>query len=519
MSNNYKVLIIDDVSFNVQLLQGILESIGLTVLSALSGPKGRLIAEEDQPDLILLDIMMPGEDGFETCQKLKANASTADIPIIFISALDDQESKVKGLSIGGWDYICKPFNMAEVQARIKNYLRLQSAFKQVIEDQARRLRQISDAQQAILVTPASIPDATFGVHYVPINEAGGDFYDVFQISDELFGYFVSDISGHDLGASFATSALKALIRQNSSQLYSAAETIRTINKILLTLFTDGQHLTAAYGILDKKNMTLSLVNAAHPPVLYLPAGGAPVWLAANSDVIGIFTDAVFETKVIKVQEGDRFFLYTDGLIEAFSGKHMSREEGLILLQAACVANADEPCQRTVDVIADTMFADGRKPEDDVLLLGIDISVLRTKTIKKGFSVILPADFKAIDLVSLKVLRFLEAHGFAEAAFGIILGCREALTNAVRHGSQCNPKKQVTFELVGLDDQLVIKIADQGPGFDWRKALDHSAGISEESGRGIAILKQYFAKIQFNASGNGVVLWTKGTKPALSNDQP
>ncbi|MBU4153236.1 MAG: response regulator, partial [Proteobacteria bacterium] len=142
MRNNYTILIIDDVSLNVLLLKGILEEIGLSVLSAMNGPDGRRIAEAEQPDLILLDIMMPGEDGFETCNKLKANAATIDIPIIFISALDDQASVVKGLSIGGWDYICKPFNMAEVQARVKNYLRLQSAYKMVIEEQSKRLRQI-----------------------------------------------------------------------------------------------------------------------------------------------------------------------------------------------------------------------------------------------------------------------------------------------------------------------------------------------------------------------------------------
>lgn len=511
MRSNYTVLIVDDVIFNVQLLQGILENIGLIVLSAQNGPDGRKIAEEAQPDLILLDVMMPGEDGFETCRKLKANAATADIPIIFISALDDQNSKVEGLSIGGWDYICKPFNMAEVQARVKNSLRLQAAFRQVIEDQARRLRQITDAQHAILVDPAAVPDAKFGVHYLPVNEAGGDFYDVFQISDDLFGYFVSDISGHDLGASFATSALKALVRQNSSLLYSADETIRIINKILLSLFADGQHLTAVYAILDKKKMTFSLVNAAHPPILYLPVGSDPVWLPANSDVIGIFAEAVFETRVINVQEGDRFFLYTDGLIEAFSGQRMSREQGQGLLEAAGVATAVAPCQEAVDDIVGRMFADGRQAEDDVLLLGIDVTVLRTKNTPGGLQVILPADFKAIDLVCRKVEGVLIAQGRADALFGITLGCREALTNAVRHGSQGDPQKKVVFELKEIEGKIRIKITDQGRGFDWHKALGHSAGLADETGRGLEILQRYFGKVQFNASGNEVVLWEKGVR--------
>ncbi|MBU4154323.1 MAG: SpoIIE family protein phosphatase, partial [Proteobacteria bacterium] len=366
-----------------------------------------------------------------------------------------------------------------------------------------------DAQQAILVSPDAVSDAQFGVYYLPVNEAGGDFYDVMQISDDLFGYFVSDISGHDLGTSFATSALKALIRQNSSQLYSTSETIRIINKILLTLFTDGQHLTAVYGILDKKNMTFSLVNAAHPPILYLPVAGDPVWLPANSDVIGVFQDAVFETQVISVREGDRLMLYTDGLIETFSGRAMSREEGYQLLEAAGSATTDCPCQEAVNDVVRTMFADGRKAEDDVLLLGIDISVFRTQVTKTGFTVILPATFKAIDSVAEKVQKYLNAHELCESAFGIVLGCREALTNAVRHGSQGDPNKRVTFELARREALIVIQVTDQGPGFHWQQALHRAANISDEGGRGFAILHQYFDTVEFNPSGNKIVLSVKG----------
>ncbi len=505
MSSNFRVLVVDDVIFNIQLLQNILEGMGLSVLTAMSGPECRRLAEEEQPDLILLDIMMPNEDGFETCRLLKSNGATADLPVIFISALDDSENKVKGLTLGGWDYICKPFNRAEVQARVTNYLRLQSAYKQVIEEQARRLNQIKDAQQAILVLPSSLPDAKFGVHYVPIHEAGGDFYDVFQISDDLFGYFIADISGHDLGASFATSALKALIRQNSSQLYAPDETIRTINKILLSLFTDGQHLTAVYAILDKKNMTLSLINAAHPPLLYQPKEGDQLWIQANSGVIGIFPDVVFSKQVLPVHEGDRFFLFTDGLIEAFSGQHPGREEGLKRLLPLCAAARELPCQEAVDTVVAAMFADHPPPEDDVLLLAFDVSCCRAIATKDGFRAVLPAEFQAIDRVVEQVERCLRERGLTETIFAVDLGCREALTNAVRHGSQGNPKHKVEFELGYTAGDIIIKVTDHGPGFDWAAALTHLPQATAENGRGLAILRQYFDEVRFNRAGNELVL--------------
>ena len=370
--NKFSILIVDDTPFNVLLLGEILSKQGYTVYQATSGPQGREIAQIKKPDIILLDILMPGEDGFETCAKLQANPVTADIPIIFISALDDVDSKVKALAMGGWDYIPKPFQTEEVLARVRNYLRLRHAFLRVIEEQTKRLQQIKDAQQAILVTADELPEACFAVHYIPALEAGGDFYDVFPITENLFVYFVADISGHDLGASFATSALKALIRQNSSQLYGVDETMRVINKILGSLFSDGQHLTAIYAVLDKQNLILSVVNAAHLPLLLLPKLGAPRWIEADSDVMGAFEDGIFIKQEIDVNPGDRFFLITDGLVESFVSSPRTRSEGLQTLEQVCLETREQNLQEATNTVINRLFEGNRQAEDDVLLLGVDI---------------------------------------------------------------------------------------------------------------------------------------------------
>ena len=371
--DDFSVLIIDDTPFNVFLLTEILNQRGYRVLSAFEGPAGRELARAEKPDIILLDIMMPGEDGFETCRKLQQDPRTVDIPVIFISALTDTDSKVKGLSIGGWDYISKPFHSEEVLARVRNYLRLRHAYLQVIEEQTKRLQQIKDAQQAILVNPEELPEARFAIHYTPVHEAGGDFYDVFPLGKEMFGYFVSDISGHDLGASFATSALKALIRQNSSRLYEVEETLRIVNTILLSLFSEGQHLTAVYVTLDRKEMMLRVVSAAHPPVLYLPREGEPQWLEESSgDVMGAFAEATFTRQECPVQEGDRFFLFTDGLIEVFAGRGQTRSAGLELLRQAGMAGKEQPLAAATEAMVRLMLQDGHQPEDDILLLGVDV---------------------------------------------------------------------------------------------------------------------------------------------------
>lgn len=118
------VLIVDDTAENIQILGNILKAEGLKVRKALTGANALRSIAASAPDLILLDIMMPEMDGFEVCQKIKANPDFQDIPIIFISALNAVEDKIKGFEIGGVDYIEKPFQAAEVTARVNNHLRL-----------------------------------------------------------------------------------------------------------------------------------------------------------------------------------------------------------------------------------------------------------------------------------------------------------------------------------------------------------------------------------------------------------
>ncbi|HHB91848.1 MAG TPA: response regulator [Thioploca sp.] len=125
MSEKFKILIIDDTILNIQVLSVMLEKKNqFKVIVAESGVNGIQKAIQEQPDLILLDIMMPGIDGFDTCEKLKSELQTKDIPIIFMSALSTIDDKVKGFKLGAVDYITKPFQLEEVLIRIKTQLNL-----------------------------------------------------------------------------------------------------------------------------------------------------------------------------------------------------------------------------------------------------------------------------------------------------------------------------------------------------------------------------------------------------------
>ncbi|MFB2768287.1 response regulator [Pelatocladus sp. BLCC-F211] len=142
------ILIVDDTPTNLEILFDFLGDSGFTVLVAEDGESAIARAEYAPPDLILLDILMPGMDGFETCRCLKANELTKDIPIIFMTALSDTVDKVKGLNLGAVDYITKPLQHEEVLARIELHLKLQNLTK-ALQEQNRHLEaEISERKQA-----------------------------------------------------------------------------------------------------------------------------------------------------------------------------------------------------------------------------------------------------------------------------------------------------------------------------------------------------------------------------------
>lgn len=129
-STKQKVLIVDDVIDNIKILIELLKPNYKTYF-ADNGPKALELARNKLPDLILLDIVMPHMDGYEVCQKLKADSLTEDIPVIFISAMNEVGDEAKGLEIGAVDYITKPISPAIVKARIKNHLKLREAMQEL----------------------------------------------------------------------------------------------------------------------------------------------------------------------------------------------------------------------------------------------------------------------------------------------------------------------------------------------------------------------------------------------------
>ncbi|MDX2100533.1 MAG: diguanylate cyclase [Leptolyngbyaceae cyanobacterium bins.59] len=142
------ILVVDDTPDNLRLLSKMLESQGYGVRKSLNGKMALQGVQRDPPDLILLDITMPDMNGYEVCQHLKSAESTAEIPIIFISALDQINDKVRAFEMGGQDYITKPFQELEVLMRVKNQLLIQQQRQKLIEQNHRLEQEVQERLKA-----------------------------------------------------------------------------------------------------------------------------------------------------------------------------------------------------------------------------------------------------------------------------------------------------------------------------------------------------------------------------------
>jgi len=183
-----KILLVDDVIFNIEILLHTLKLRDYQISVANSGAKALELVPKIQPDLILLDIMMPEMDGIEVCRRLKDDESTRDIPIIFVTAKTGAEDVVEGFKVGGVDYISKPFRLEEVLARVETHLRL----RKTLRDKDDLISELRDTHEVLLSSVKM--DLLTGLHSrVSLEEKLGQEQSRSQMTGKSFSIVLADI--------------------------------------------------------------------------------------------------------------------------------------------------------------------------------------------------------------------------------------------------------------------------------------------------------------------------------------
>lgn len=336
---------------------------------AQSAAEGFAIAAAELPDLVLLDILLPDGDGFQLCERILSTPRLAETPVLFVTSLDDVESRVKGLSIGAVDFISKPFIAEELIARVRIHLKLARQGRLLAAAQAERLSALRQAHSSLLTDPALMPEAGCSVYFEAAQEAGGDQYDIVELSTDIYGYLVADIAGHGIESAFQASILKALFRENASVLDTPSETLYMMNRALRRNLAEGQHVTAAYLVLNRRARTGLYAGAGHFPPLVVARDGSLRRLEAEGDVLGAFEMPHFQTLNFPLGDGDRFWLYTDGVLEDFQAGRSWRT-GLEVLERECRAIRELAREDALQRLQTELF-DAGPGTDDRLVMAVD----------------------------------------------------------------------------------------------------------------------------------------------------
>ncbi|HDR7444111.1 response regulator [Bacillus toyonensis] len=337
------ILIVDDNPVNIFVIEKILKQAGYHDLVSLNSAQelfeyiqfGKDSSRHNEIDLILLDIMMPEIDGLEVCRRLQKEEKFKDIPIIFVTALEDANKLAEALDMGAMDYITKPINKVELLARMRVALRLKSELnwhKEQEENLRNELDLATQVQRNLLSSPLREDHIKIEASYLPSFKLAGDMYYWYKIDENRYGIILLDVMGHGISASLVCMFISSVLRETIKSLIDPELVIKDLNKYMTLLHNENDdipyYFTAIYLVVDTEKRTIEYVNAGHPSGYVLVDETNMVELNRGSCAVGFFDEIKVKKTVIPFEKNAQILLFTDGVLEAIANDEFESEEKL-----------------------------------------------------------------------------------------------------------------------------------------------------------------------------------------------
>ena len=391
-----EILIVDDNPNNLKVLLQVLESASYEVLVATNGENALKIANQAIPDLVLLDVMMPGMDGYEVCRRLKQNATTLPIPVIFITANDQAEAVVAGFDAGGVDYIPKPFRREEVLARVQAHLtlhrltreleaknvaleqknrelketheQLERAQRQLIDELEEELQTAHDMQMKLM--PQKSPRAegiAMAGRCLPANHVCGDYFQYFHQDDRLL-VCLADVTGHAMEAAVPALVFDGILKAEMRAVQPLEQLFFHLNQTLYGALDARTFVCFGVAEIDLESRALRLTNSGCPyPYHFRAATDDIVELQIEAYPLGVRPDTAYLAIEVPLERGDRIIFCSDGIIEAVDAREeiFGFERTAEMIHRGCVEDLSP--EALIDLLVDAVkdFADGVPQGDDM----------------------------------------------------------------------------------------------------------------------------------------------------------
>ncbi|MCW8931523.1 MAG: SpoIIE family protein phosphatase [Gammaproteobacteria bacterium] len=537
-----KILIVDDDKTNRLVLSAYLKKDGYTVIAAENGLEAIERFQKDEPDLILMDVMMPVMDGYEATQKIKTMTVDKFIPIIFLTAMTDEKALSQCVEVGGDDFLTKPYNRTILKAKIDALERVSQLYNTVFQQKRELIshyeheakeqevaRKVFDS----ILNPGCLSSQNIQLHLSPMSLFNGDV--VLAAVKPTGGLHIlfGDFTGHGLAASLGALPLSDVFYSMTAKGYSISDIVREINHKLKQQLPTGMFLAACLVEIDSTNMVLKYWNGAIPAA-FLHKGDALVELKSNNLPLGILGDSSFSDKVeiIEIHDYDRIVLSTDGILEAENseGKMFGPERFEACLHYDLEGSSinNSPKDKDVDLfqhILNTLdeFTQEQEQTDDVTLgvITCDSDYINQLAPQKGgYKKFIPTHWqfdlqffydsiKAIDPVPLinQIMGEIQGHQIQQDQLSMVL--TELFCNSLDHGLleldssiKSTPEGFMQFysdkesRLAELNSgsiyisvnnvpndvggDLTIIFEDSGKGFDISKLEESNLAVDEKS---------------------------------------
>ena len=544
-----RVLVVDDQELNRTLLQFLLQDEGYEVVIATNGEEALERFDSTEIDLVLLDVVMPVMDGFATAPLLKERAGDLYLPIIFITALDDQDSLKRCLEVGGDDFLNKPFDKVILSAKIRAHARIRALARKTLEqktqleyhqNQINREHEIVDHVFKNALMDNYVDKEVVDYYLSPHSMFNGDV--LLVASSPVGGIYVlmGDFTGHGLSAAIGALPLSKTFYSMAKKGLSVGDMALELNEQLLQLLPDDMFCAATILEMNSSGKSISLWIGGMPDTFLLDTNGKLKKIINSQHMaLGVLESHEFETTAVNIetQPGERVVMYTDGIIESvnvdgemygeqrFEHFYQSGEPTDIASLKEQLDTFRGEAEQNDDISVAYLTCTNKlqsmvEAEATLSKVPFHIRVDANSDILKGEDTVV----EVLDVVS-------NIYGLSDHRSVMFLLLSEVYNNALDHGvlkldssakdledgfmdyyfqrqdalselSEGNIEIEIAY--LPHERRIQFMVTDSGDGFDINNT-DSNMINNKEHGRGLSLLSEIAESIEYSEKGNQVTI--------------
>ena len=558
MDKSLKILVTDDTEANLALISAFVEMLGHTAIQARNGQEAVDLFRTEEPDMVLMDVMMPVMDGYQATAEIRQLAGNKWVPVLFLSAKVQEQDQIQGLAVGGDDYLTKPVNLTILQAKIKAMQRI-AEMQHVIAENARRLtlyREENEREQDIakhmlekIIRTDKFDDQLIERWIRPAKHFSGDIIAAeFTPRNELY-VILADSAGHGLAAALNVVPMVEVFYSMAHKGYGIPNIARELNRKIRLLMPTEHFVSTVLAAINFSDRTIELWNGGMPPSYFVNNQGKILreWGSMHPP-LGILDDIDFQSKTETFQwdTPGRLFLYSDGLIgsENANGEQFGKDR---VLQVLAAEEDEQPFSRLVSAVS--AFLGQANATDDVSIATIhcqmdyagvpgitqnNVATLPARPSESKLTVKLCApELKSFDILPWLISWLNQLYFSPRQCQELFLILSELYNNALDHGvlaldSSVKAEQdgfgryldmrmerldglqhgtiEIELERVKVNNapHLKLSVRDSGDGFAAGSLNTDISTSTALAGRGIALVKTLCTQVEYLGRGNEVV---------------